>query len=53
MKSLWSFMREKHLTHAIRCSLENFGKFNNVDKEDANIVRHVQICLLYALSQLK
>ena len=53
MKSLWSFMREKHLIRAIRCSLENFGKFNYVDKEDTNIVRHVQICPLYALSQLR
>lgn len=28
MKSLWMFMREKRLTDAIRCSLENFGKFD-------------------------
>ena len=27
MKSLWIFMREKHLTEAVRCSLENFGSF--------------------------
>ena len=52
MKSLWSFMREKHLTNAVRCSLENFGTFDYIDKEDADTMRHVQICPLYALSQL-
>ena len=31
MKSLWSFMREKHLTEAIRCSLENFGSLSHTD----------------------
>lgn len=53
MKSLWTFMREKHLPRAVRCSLENFGAFTYVDKEDSNAVRHVQICPLYALSQLR
>lgn len=52
MKSLWMFMREKHLTHAVRCSLENFGEFEYVDKEANNAVRHVHICPLYAMSQL-
>ena len=52
MKSLWIFMREKHLTEAVRCSLENFGSFEYIDKEDADAVRHVRILPLYALSQL-
>lgn len=52
MKSLWMFMREKHLTDAVRCSLENFGSFGYTDKEDSDAVRHVRICPLYALSQL-
>ena len=52
MKSLWIFMREKHLTEAVRCSLENFGSFEYIDKEDNNAVRHVRICPLYAISSL-
>ncbi len=52
MKSLWLFMREKHLTNAIRCSLENFGTFDYEDKMDNDAIRHVQICPLYAISQM-
>ena len=52
MKSLWIFMREKHLTEAVRCSLENFGSFEYIDKEDNNAVRYVRICPLYAISSL-
>ena len=52
MKSLWRFMREKHLSEAIRCSLENFGAFDYIDKEDGNAVRNIYICPLYAISQL-
>ncbi len=52
MKSLWLFMREKHLTEAVRCSLENFGEFDYVDQEDKQAVRHVRICPLYALQQM-
>jgi hypothetical protein len=52
MKSLWLFMREKKLTNAIRCSLENFGAFDFEDKEAGGAVRHVQICPLYAISQI-
>ena len=52
MKSLWLFMREKHLTEAFRCSLENFGEFEYVDKEDNNAIRHIHVLPLYALSQL-
>ena len=32
MKSLWLFMREKNLTEAVRCSLENFGSFEYKDQ---------------------
>lgn len=52
MKSLWLFMREKHLTDAIRCSLENFGEFEYIDNQDNDAVRHVRILPLYAISQL-
>lgn len=52
MKSLWMFMREKHLTDAVRSSLENFGSFEYPDKEDGDTTRHVRILPLYALSQL-
>ena len=50
MRSLWDFMREKKLDHAVRCSLENFGEFDYIDAEDESTVRHVDICPLYALS---
>ncbi|MDE6715998.1 MAG: AAA family ATPase, partial [Muribaculaceae bacterium] len=53
MKSLWYFMREKHLTTAIRCSLENFGAFDYIDEDDNNAVRHVKICPIYAISQMQ
>lgn len=52
MKSLWVFMREKKLTKAIRCSLENFGSFNYTDAKGNNAVLHVTICPLYAISQM-
>lgn len=52
MKSLWLFMREKHLTEAVRCSLENFGSFDYVDEQDGGTVRHVSVCPLYAISQM-
>ena len=50
MRSLWSFMREKHLKSAIRCSLENFGEFEV--SEDTGESRHIAIHPIYALSQL-
>lgn len=53
MKSLWLFMREKKLENAVRCSLENFGSFDYENKETGGDVRHVQICPLYALSQME
>ena len=51
MKSLWDFMREKKLEQAVRCSLENFGKFDYVDAEAEGAIRHVEVYPLYALSQ--
>lgn len=52
MKSLWILMREKSLTNAFRCSLENFGQFDYTDTLADNAQRHVDIYPLYALSQL-
>ena len=52
MKSLWDFMRDKKLSHAMRCSLENFGRFDYVDSKADDAIRHVDILPLYALSQL-
>ena len=51
MKSLWDFMREKKVDQAVRCSLENFGKFDYIDAEAEGAVRHVEVYPLYALSQ--
>lgn len=51
MKSLWMFMREKRLTDAVRCSLENFGEFDYHDKESGE--GHVRVIPLYALSLLR
>ena len=52
MKSLWDFMRDKNLTQAVRCSLENFGQFDYVDPKAGDTIRHVTIVPLYALSRL-
>ena len=52
MKSLWIFLRERKLTNAIRCSLENFGAFDYQGPEVSGAVRHVLICPLYAISQM-
>lgn len=52
MKSLWDFMREKKLTRAVRCSLENFGSFDYTDAKADGATRHVTICPLYAVSQI-
>jgi len=52
MKSLYEFMRQKHLTDAIRCSLENFGQLENCDKKANGAMRHVKIIPLYAISNL-
>lgn len=52
MKSLWAFMREKKIHYAIRCSMENFGKFDYIDNEESEI-RHIRICPIYAISMLE
>ncbi len=52
MKSLWIFMREKGLTSAVRCSLENFSRFEYVDPEASGAIRKVEVFPLYALSNL-
>lgn len=52
MKSLWAFMRDKRLHYAIRCSMENFGKFDYVDNQANNEVRHVRICPMYAIARI-
>lgn len=52
MKSLWIYMREKHLHQAFRCSLENFGSFDYADPLDNGEIRHISIVPLYALENL-
>ena len=52
MKSLYEFMRQKHLTEAIRTSLENFSELEHIDKQDRDEVRHVRILPLFAFSNL-
>ena len=52
MKSLYEFMRQKHLTDAIRCSLENFAQLENRDKKDDNALRRIQILPLFAVSNM-
>ena len=49
MKSLWDYMREKKLSQAIRCSLENFGEFDYIDEKAEGAIRHVRIFPLYAI----
>ena len=52
MKSLRVFMRQKHLTDAIRCSLENFSLLESQDLKDENATRRILINPLYAISTL-
>ena len=52
MKSLHLFMRNKHLTDAIRCSLENFALLEGCDKTSDGAVRRIQILPLFAISNL-
>lgn len=52
MKSLYEFMRQKHLREAIRCSLENFTELEYIDKKDKDAVRNVRIIPLFAISNL-
>ena len=51
MKSLWLFMGVKHLSTAVRMSLENFGKFQYEDSDTE--ARYNVLCLpLYAVSMM-
>jgi len=52
MKSLHYFMKQKHLSYAIRCSLENFALLESADHQDGETPRHIQIIPLYAVSNL-
>ena len=52
MKSLHLFMRQKHLTDGIRCSLENFALLENSDKQDDSTIRQIRIVPLYVVSNL-
>lgn len=52
MKSLHMFMRYKHLTDAIRCSLENFALLESNDKQDNGALRRISIIPLFAISNL-
>ena len=52
MKSLYEFMRKKHLTEAIRTSMESFSELEHIDKKDSDAVRHVCIIPLFAISNL-
>ena len=45
-------MRKKNLHHAIRTSLENFGRFEYIDKDADDAVRQVDVIPLYALGNL-
>ena len=49
---MYTYCIEKHLDNALRCSMENYGSFEYQDVKDNNAVRHVQICPLYAMSQM-
>lgn len=50
MKSLWDYMRERKLSQAIRCSLENFGQFDYTDDKADGAIRHISIYPLYAIN---
>lgn len=52
MKSLRLFMRNKHLTDAYRCSLENFALLENRDSLDSDVLRRIVINPLYAISNI-
>jgi len=45
MKSLYYFMEQRHLTHGVRCSLENFGRITHAAQQ-------ISIFPLYAISSL-
>ena len=47
--SLWDYMRERKLSQALRCSVENFGELDYIDGRADGAVRHVRIFPLYAI----
>lgn len=52
MKSLRLFMRNKHIAHAVRCSLENFSQLVFRDERDSEELKCIRICPLYAVSNI-
>lgn len=52
MKSLHYFMKQKHLSYAIRSSLENFALLESTDNQSGDTPRRIQIIPLYAVSNL-
>ena len=52
MKSLRLFMHNKHIDHAIRCSLENFSQLTVPDSNAAQGKSVIDILPLYAISNL-
>ena len=52
MKSLHYFMKQKQLSYAIRCSLENFALLESTDNQSGDTPRRIQIIPLYAVSNL-
>lgn len=52
MKSLHLFMCQKHLTEAVRCSLENFAVLESPGGSSSETVRRIGIVPLYAISNL-
>lgn len=51
MKSLRLLMKNKHITEAIRCSLENFSKIKFTE-DDRNSPKQIEIIPLYAISNI-
>ena len=51
MKSLWLFMKNKHLTLAYRCSLENFSSLQKTDSA-SGVTRTILINPLYAVANI-
>jgi hypothetical protein len=50
MQSMWVFMKEKNSSYGIRTSLENFGKYQNINVYPlyaiGNLVRQrVELCI--------
>lgn len=52
MKSLRLFMCNKHISHAIRCSLENFSQLVFQDEKESGESKYIRICPLYAISSI-